>query len=341
MKIAIFDSKNYDETTFNVANKSGHELVFIKERLTSGVASKASGAEAVCTFVNCKLDSEAIDVLANAGIKYIFQRSAGYNNIDLKFATEKGIRVFRVPAYSPEAVAEFAMTLLTSVNRNITRANNRTMNNNFALDSLQGDTIFGQTIGVIGAGRIGQCFIRIAKGFGANVIVFDEFAEKNFPNTAKDLGFEYTTKEKVFQESDYISLHAPLLPNTKHIVNKETLSLMKESAIIVNTARGGLINTEDLLNAIDNGKLRGAGLDVYEGEEGIFFFDMSSEKIEDPILNRMTKNDKVILTSHQAFFTNLALEQIASTSIQNADDAQNNNFDKSLEILEDGKIKNG
>ena len=343
MKLCFFDAKRFDKNSFAKALE-GNEEVTIKyttQRLKTSTLEKAKGSDGICTFVNCILDADSLVKLYEMGIKYIFQRSAGYNNIDLKKANELGIKVYRVPAYSPEAVAEFAMTLLTAVNRNIAIAYNRTTHKNFALEGLLGDTIFGQTIGVVGAGRIGQSFIKIAKGFGARVIVLDEFAEKNFPNTAKDLGFEYVSRETLFRESDYISLHAPLLPSTKYIVNSETLSLMKENAIIINTARGQLINTSDLLDALDYGKIRGAGLDVYENEQGIFFFDKSNDLIPDPLLNRLRAHRNVILTSHQSFFTNLALKQIAETTVENIYVAQNNIKGKDLIIQNDGKILNG
>lgn len=341
MKIAFFDTKQYDETTFKKVLPKEVTIEWIKSGLSEDTVHKAKGYDAICIFVNCDASAPILEKLAAGGVKYIFQRSAGYNNIDLKKATQLGIKVFRVPAYSPEGVAEFAMTLLTAINRNIHIAHMRTSHKNFALEGLQGETISGMTIGVLGAGKIGQCFIKIANGFGARVIVFDEYASKNFPQTAKDLNFEYVDKQTFFKESDFISIHAPLTPDTTHIINKDTLALMKESAIIVNTARGALINTSDLLDALDHGKIRGAGLDVYENEEGVFFFDRSNDLIPDPLLNRLRAHRNVILTSHQAFFTNLALRQIAETTVHNIKDASANNFANALEILPDGKIKNG
>ncbi|TCG10352.1 2-hydroxyacid dehydrogenase [Mycoplasma marinum] len=342
MKIAFFDTKQYDKTTFAKANKNGHEFNFITQGLSVKTAELAKGSEAICAFVNCDGSREVLEKLAAQGIKYWFQRSAGYNRIDLKAAEELGIKVFRVPAYSPEAVCEFAMTLLMSLNRNIHLAHNRVTNNNFSLNGLEGETIFGKTIGVIGAGRIGQGFIKIANGLGAKVVVYDEYAQNNFPQTAEALGFTYLSKEEVFAQADFLSIHAPLLPSTKYIVNKDTLALMKPSAIIVNTARGPLINTEDLLEALDNGKLRGAGLDVYENEAGVFFFDKSNEVISDSLLTRLRAHRNVILTSHQAFFTNLALEQIATTTTNNIELAiKKEDGTTRLILQEDGKVING
>lgn len=342
MKIIVFDSKQYDKDTFKKANGGKHEITFKTSRLVKEEVRFAQGHDAICTFVNCVVDAAALTELAGYGIKYIFQRSAGYNNIDLKKADELGIKVYRVPAYSPEAVAEHAFTLLTALNRNIHLAYQRTSEKNFALNGLQGDTIFHQTIGVMGAGRIGQAFIKIANGFGARVIVFDEYAQKHFPQTAKDFNFEYVDMDTLLKESDYVSLHLPLMESTKGIINKDTLAKMKPSAIIVNTARGGLINTSDLLDALDHGKLRGAGLDVYEREEGVFFFDRSNDLIPDQILNRLRAHRNVIITSHQAFFTNLALKQIAETTISNADLASKDEDGNTRLILQpDGKVING
>ena len=234
------------------------------------------------------------------------------------------------------------MTLLTAINRNIHLAYNRTRDKNFALDGLQGDTISGKTIGVLGAGRIGQCFIKIAKGFGAKVIVYDEYAQKNFPDTAEKLGFTYVNKETVFKESNFVSLHLPLMDSTKHIINNETLSLMKSDAIIINTSRGGLVKTEDLLSFLDSGKIRGAGLDVYENEAGVFFFDHSNNLLPDPLLIRLRAHRNVILTSHQAFFTNLALKQIAETTFGNVELAIKNELGNTgLDLQEDGRVLNG
>ena len=342
MKITIFDSKEYDKKTLKKVNKENHTLVFRTERLLIDSVYNAKGSDGVSTFVNCDVNATVIQKLFDLGVKYIFQRSAGYNNIDLKKAKELGIMVYRVPAYSPEAIAEFAITLLTSVNRNIAIAYNRTTQKNFSLNGLEGDVIFGKTIGVMGVGRIGQAFVKIANGFGAKVIVYDEFAKENFPETADKFNFKYVSKEVLFKTSDFISLHLQLLPSTKYIINENALAMMKKNVIIINTARGGLINTKDLLHSLDYGKIRGAGLDVYEYEDGIFFFDHSNNLIPDPLLNRLRAHRNVILTSHQAFFTNLSLKQIAETTMNNIELAKNNDVGKTrLMLQEDGKIING
>ncbi len=341
MKIAIFDSKRFDKDTFRENNLSGHELIFFQDRITVNSVKKAQGFDAVCGFVNCDGSEGILKTLSEYGVKFWLERSAGYNNINLKAAEKYGIKVWRVPAYSPEAVSEFALTLLMAINRNIHLSYTRTREKNFSLDGLQGDTICGQIIGVIGAGRIGQGLIKASVGLGAKVIVYDEYAEKNFPDTAKKLGFTYVSKEEVFSKSDFLSLHAPLLPSTKHIVNKETLKLMKKNAIIVNTARGALINTEDLVDALDSGQIRGAGLDVYEREQGIFFYNKSNELVPDITLSRLRAHRNVILSSHQAYFTNLALKQIAERTLLNADEAAAGNFENCLKMNEDGSVTNG
>ena len=313
MKIAFFDAKTYDEKWFNTLNKVGHMITYIKTDLNKDSAKLAINHDAVCCFVNSQGSKEVLQILHDLKISYWFQRAAGFDRINVVAAKELGIRVFRVPSYSPETVAEHAMTLMTAVNRNIHLASNRTKIGNFNLDGLTGEHMFNSTIGVIGAGRIGQAFIRIAKGYGANVIVFDDYAQEHFPDTALKLGFRYVTKEVLMAESDYISLHAPLTAETKHIINKAMIELMKPNVIIVNTARGGLVNTEDLIYGLDNGKIRGAGIDVYEKESGYFFIDHQNDIVKDRTLSRLMMHRNVILTSHQAFFTNIALQEIAES----------------------------
>lgn len=340
MKIAFFDAKNYDRSTFE-KYKGKNEFEFFTQRLTKETVSRVQGHDAVCAFVNCDGDKEIIETLASHGVKYWFQRSAGYNNIDLEACAKHDIKVFRVPAYSPEGVAEFAMTLLMAINRNIHIAYNRTKTKDFRLEGLQGDTIYGQTIGVLGSGKIGQCFIKIAKGLGARVLVYDQYCEKNVPQLAKDMGFEYASLDEVFKESDFISVHAPLTPDTKYMVNKAKLSLAKKNLVIVNTSRGELVNTSDLLDFLDNGLIRGAGLDVYENEKGVFFFDHSNDLIPDLNLTRLRAHRNVILTSHQAFFTNQALDEIAKITMSHVEEISKGDFSKALVKQADGKVING
>ena len=342
MKIALYDSKKYDKKTFRHFNKK-HIIDFFRIELKPHTASRAKGYDAVCAFVNSNGSRETFKELKKAGVKYWFQRSAGYDRVDLKAAKEMGIRVFRVPSYSPEAVAEHAMTLLMALNRNIHLASNRTKIGNFSLDGLQGETIINSVIGIMGVGKIGQCFIKICKGLGAKVIVYDDFAKEKFPQNAKKFDFEYVDKETLFKKSDYISLHMPLLETTKHIINKEAIKDMKPNVLIINTSRGGLINTEDLIWGLDNGYIRGAGIDVYEQEAGWFFIDHQDDIIKDRTLSRLMMHRNVILTSHQAFFTNLALNEIASSILESVDLVESGEKKLKTEIFlqKDGKIVNG
>lgn len=342
MKIAIFDAKNYDKKTFRHFNKN-HVVDFFKIELKSHTASRAKGYDAVCAFVNSEGTKETLQVLKKVGVKYWFQRSAGYDNIDLKVAKKLGIKVFRVPNYSPEVVAEHAMTLLMALNRNIHLASNRTKIGNFSLNGLQGETIINSTIGVMGAGRIGQCFIKICKGFGAKIIVYDDYAKINSPKLAKTLNFKFVDKETLFKNSDYISLHMPLLPTTKYIINKESIKDMKQNVLIINTSRGALINTEDLIWGLNNGYIRGAGIDVYENETGWFFIDHQDDIVKDRTLSSLMIHRNVILTSHQAFFTNTALNNIVNSVLETATLLEQGKTDLKNELLiqSDGIVING
>lgn len=341
MKLVVFDTQKYDRESLSKHLPKGVHVEFVTHRLILDNVGRAKGANAICTFVNCDVNAEIINKLAEYGVSLILQRSAGYNNIDLDAASKNNIKVYRVPAYSPEGVAEFAMTLLMAINRNIHISYNRTKNKDFRLDGLQGDTIHGRTIGVLGSGKIGQCFIKIAKGLGAKVIVHDEYCEKNLPQLATEFGFEFVDKKTLFAQSHFLSLHAPLSEQTRYIVNKENLSLSQKGLIIINTSRGELINTSELLEFLDSGHVRGAGLDVYENEKGVFFYDHSNDLIPDLNLTRLRAHRNVILTSHQAFFTNQALEQIALTTMNNLNDFMKNDFSKALYKDANGKVING
>ena len=342
MKIAVFDAKNYDKRTFRHFNKN-HIIDFFKIELKPHTAIRAKNYDAICAFVNSDGSKETLEKLKKVGVKYWFQRSAGYDNINLKAAKKLGIRVFRVPKYSPEAVAEHAMTLLMALNRNIHLASNRTKIGNFSLNGLQGETIFNSTIGVMGVGKIGQCFIKICKGFGAKIIVYDDYVKKNSPEIAEKFGFKFVDKEALFKNSDYISLHMPLLPSTKYIINKEAIKDMKQNVLIINTSRGALINTEDLIWGLNNGYIRGAGIDVYENEAGWFFIDHQDDVIKDRTLSNLMIHRNVILTSHQAFFTNIALNEIANSIIDTATllEQGKTKFKTELLIQDDETVING
>ena len=345
MKIAIFDAKEYDREYFDRENKGRHEITYFEENLSESNLDLSKGFDAVCGFVNTPADSTILKGLKERGVTTWLQRSMGYNRVDLKTAKEIGLNAFRVPNYSAESVSEHAVSLLMSVNRRLTAANNRTTKYDFTLNGLQGKAIFGSTVGVVGSGKIGQGFIKAMKGMGANVIVFDEFAEKNFPQTATNLGFEWVTFDKMLAESDFISIHAPLLPSTKHMFNKEAFGKMKDGAILINAARGPLVDTTAMLEALKSGKLAGVGLDVLEREEGRFFFDRTADaatlKSEDKEWAELLAMENVLITAHQAFFTTIALTQIAQITLGNADDAQKGDLSKSLQLQEDGKVLNG
>lgn len=311
MKIAFFSSKNYDEISFNAVNNGEHEFEFFEEQLNSRNAFLAEGFDAVCVFVNDKVNSTAIAALDKLGIKTIAFRSAGYNNLNMKVAKELGMRVVRVPAYSPHAVAEHAVALILTLNRKIHKAYNRVRENNFSIENLAGFDLYGKTVGVIGTGLIGKAFCKIMLGFGCNVIAYD--VQPN-PELQK-AGVHYTSLEEVLSQSDIVSLHCPLLPETQHLINKNTLAQMKKGAMLINTSRGGLLNTQDVIESLKAKHLGYLCIDVYEQEAGIFFNDLSETIIEDDTIARLITFPNVIITSHQGFFTKEALEQIAITTL--------------------------
>lgn len=311
MRIAVFDSKRYDRASLNRANKQhGHELVFFEDRLSIQTAALAAGCEVVCPFVNDRVDAATLQQLSKLGVKLVALRCSGVNSVDLTAAAEAGILVTRVPAYSPEAVAEHVFALLLTLSRKTHRAYNRVREGNFSLDGLVGFNLHGRTFGVIGAGKIGAATMAIAHGFGCKVIAFDRFPS---PERAKELGCEFVSFKELLAQSDIISLHTPLTPETGHMINAQTLAEMKPGAVVINTSRGGLIDTSALLAALKSGQIGGVGLDVYEYEEGVFFEDLSGSALEDDVLARLTTFPNVMITSHQGFLTNEALENIADT----------------------------
>lgn len=345
MKIAFFDAKDYDIKYFDQFNDGRHEIVYFKENLSLDTVKKVKGFDAVCGFVNTYGDKVILEVLHKLGVKYWLQRSMGYNKIDIAKANELGIEVFRIFNYSAESVGEMAMAGLMALNRNLLRANKRVTDYNFSLNGLDGICVNNSTIGVIGSGKIGQTFIKIAKGMGARVIVFDAFAQDNFPDLADKMGFEFVSLSELFKESDFISLHAPLLPSTRYIIDKEAVKIMKQGVIIVNTSRGELMDITAVLEGLKSGKIRGLATDVLEREEGRFYEDISELKDQfqklDPQWKELIEMDNVLITSHQAFLTDLALTQIAKTTLDNADAAQKGDFTNALKLMEDGRVKNG
>lgn len=314
MKIAFFDTKEYDKNSFDEHNKDyGYEITYFKSKLTAETAPLANGFDVVCIFVNDVVDKEVLRILEGSSVKLIALRCAGFNNIDVTYLTDK-IKVVRVPDYSPYAVAEHAIGLLLTLNRKIYKAYQRTRKYNFSLDGLLGYDIHGKTVGVIGTGKIGKVFINIMNGFGANVVAYDAFPDEE---SAKKMNYKNVSLDELFRSSDIISLHCPLTQETTHIINKESMDKMKDGVVIINTSRGKLVNTRDLIDMLQTGKISGLGLDVYEDEEKYFLNDMSNSYIRDEDLSILLSMPNVVITAHQAFFTKEALEKIVSTTFNN------------------------
>lgn len=314
INLTFFDTKEYDRVSFDTYlkehNLTNISIKYLETKLNADTASLAKGSDGVIVFVNDTIDNKVIDKLVEFGVKAIFLRCAGYNNVDIKYAFSR-IHVYRVPAYSPYAVAEFAFAMLQTSNRRIHKAYNRIKDYNFSLVGFTGSDLHSKTVGVIGTGKIGKVFINIAKGFGMKVLAYDKY-----PSNID--GVNYVELDELFSKSDYISLHCPLTEENYHMIDKSALDKMKKNVIIVNTSRGGLIDAQALLDAIKSRKISGACLDVYEEESDIFFVDKSNHIMDDNILLQLIAMPNVIITSHQAFLTNEALDNIAETTINNA-----------------------
>jgi len=314
MKIAFFDSKSYDERIFKIHNEKHHfELTFFQERLTEQTAILAKGFDVVCIFVADDASESVIEQLHSFGVKLIALRCAGYNNVNFEVAQDK-LQVVHVPAYSPHSVAEFTILMILTLVRKIHKAYNRTRDLNFALNGLLGFDLCNRTVGLIGTGRIARVFIEILKGFQCKVIAYDLFPDHEY---AKKVGLDYVSQEEIFTNSDIISLHCPLTRDNHYLINRNTLKMMKDNVIIVNTGRGKLINTLDLIDALKTGKVGGAALDVYEEENEYFYEDFSLRGIGDDVLSRLIMFPNVLVTSHQAYFTEDALGNIATTTLEN------------------------
>ncbi len=312
--IAFFDAKPYDMDFFNRANRDpGFGITYFQSHLSRENAVLCRGHDAACIFVNDTLDQAVADILAEAGIQLVALRSAGYNNVDLK-AVYRRIHVVRVPAYSPHAVAEHAVALMLTLNRKTHKAYFRTRDNNFNINGLMGFDMFGKTAGIIGTGRIGALVAGILRGFGMRVLAYDAHPKEN---AARETGFAYVDLDTLYRESDIISLHCPLTPETTHLVNAASIRKMKERVMIINTGRGKLISTVDLIAGLKRGKIGAAGLDVYEEETEYFFEDFSSSIVNDDVLARLLTFPNVLITSHQGFFTAEALLAIATTTLEN------------------------
>ena len=324
LKIAFFGAKDYDHIFFNELAKDKGEgtyncdIKYFSTRLTPETAALAKGYDAVCIFVNDECPRAALETLKECGVRLVLLRCAGFNNVDIAAAREFGITVLRVPAYSPYAVAEHAMAIIQAANRRLNKAVNKVRDNNFALSGLLGVDLHNKVAGIVGTGKIGQCMARICKGFGMTVIGWDAY-----PNQALvDEGLlTYVSKDELFAKSDLISLHAPLIMGdggTYHLINKAAIDKMKDTVMLVNTARGGLIDTEDLISALKEGKFHAVALDVYEGEDSNVYTDHSADAMMNDITARLQMFPQLILTSHQAFFTREALQAIAATTMENA-----------------------
>ena len=326
MKLAFFDTKSYDIPGFDrYGIPAGVEIKYFEPNLNRDTVTLAAGFDAVCVFVNDTVDAVVVDKLHQLGVKAIVLRCAGFNNVDIK-ACEGKLRVFRVPAYSPHAVAEHAMALLLTINRRTHKAYIRTRDFNFSLQGLAGFDLYGKTVGIVGTGKIGRVFADICKGFGMKILAYDKF-----PNP--DAGLDYVDLPELFAQADVISLHCPLTEETHHLINADTIAMMKKGVTIINTSRGALVDTEALINGIKEKKVGAACLDVYEEEGDFFYEDFSGHIVQDDKLVRLIAMPNVIVTSHQAFLTSEALDNIAATTVNNLTRFFSGDPDTSTEVV--------
>ncbi len=316
MKVAVFSTKPYDRRSLDAANELyGQELFFFESRLTAATASLAAGHAAVCAFINDELNATVLKILFQGGTRLIALRSAGFNHVDLKVAEELGMKILRVPAYSPHAVAEHALALIMTLNRKTHRSYNRVREGNFSLDGLLGFDVHGKILGIVGTGKIGVILGGILAGMGCKVIGYDPYPSEAF----KKIG-AYVPLKELLRESHIVSLHCPLTPESNHLINTDTLAHMRDGAMLINTSRGALINTQDVTEALKSGKIGYLGLDVYEQEADLFYEDLSETIIQDDVFQRLLTFPNVLITSHQAFFTENAMKNIADTTIGNITD---------------------
>lgn len=317
MKVAFFSTKSYDKESFSqYLPDHHHEFTFLEPKLDQKTVALAKGHDAICSFVNDHLDEKTLDKLAKMGVINIVLRCAGYNHVDLKKANELGIKICRVPAYSPEAVAEHALALLMTLSRKTHKAYNRVRENNYSLEGLTGFNIHSKTTGVIGTGAIGKAFCKIMLGIGCRVLAYDILENEEL----KSLGVIYLPLKDLFAQSEIISLHCPLTPETFHLVNQISISEMKDEVVIINTSRGALIDTKAIIKALKSRKVGNLGIDVYEQEEDLFFQNLSEEILLDEQIARLMTFPNVLITGHQAFLTDEALAQIAQITLQNLDE---------------------
>ena len=317
IKAIFYDVKEYDKEFFRKYGKDYNiEMKFLKEKLNEETVDLSKGYEVVCAFTNDTINKNVINVMAENGVKLLAMRCAGFNNVSLKDINDR-FKVVRVPAYSPYAIAEYTVGMILALNRKIHKAYVRTREGNFSINGFMGFDLYKKTVGIIGAGKIAQILIKILKGFGTRVIAYDPYPNEK---VAKELGFEFVDLDTLYKESDIISLNCPLTKETKYIINRESMNKMKDGVMIVNTGRGMLIDSIDLIEALKDKKIGSAALDVYEEEEEYFFEDMSNKVIEDDILGRLLSFHNVLITSHQAYFTEEAVEAITKTTLDNIKD---------------------
>lgn len=323
MKIAFFDAKPYDIKSFKSVNeKYGYNIDFFETKLSLNSVSLTKGYDVVCIFVNDNINKNLADKLVENGVKLIALRCAGYNNIDFKAVADR-IKVVRVPSYSPYSIAEFTVSIMLALNRKIHRAYLRTKEANFSINGLLGFDMNGKTAGIIGTGKIAKIVIKILRGFGVNVIAYDLYKDEA---ASLELGFTYVEIDELFKQSDIISLHCPLTKETEYLINKESIAKMKSGVMIINTGRGKLIETKALIDGLKSKKIGSAGLDVYEEEADYFFEDFSDKLLDDDTLARLLTFNNVLITSHQAFFTEEAVQSIAETTIKNINDFENGRY---------------
>ncbi|GMR07401.1 MAG: 2-hydroxyacid dehydrogenase [Gammaproteobacteria bacterium] len=314
MKVIFFSTKHYDEECFSSSNEYYcHDLRFVEARLSPDTVSLLAGEPAICVFVNDTLDRQVLSKLSDAGVRLIALRCAGYNNVDIKAARELGLTVVRVPAYSPYAVAEHTVCLMLSLGRKVHRAYYRVRDGNFSLDGLLGFDFCGRTLGIVGSGRIGSVVARIMSAMGMKVLAHDPFHDPDCEN----IGVSYVDMDHLLAESDVISLHCPLTPETNHLIDESALEKMKKGVMLINTSRGAILDTCAVINGLKTGKIGYLGLDVYEQESEIFFRDLSCEIIQDDVFERLLTFPNVLITTHQGFFTADALKSIADTTLEN------------------------
>ncbi|WP_337042821.1 2-hydroxyacid dehydrogenase [Emticicia sp. 17c] len=318
MRIVFFSTKPYDKDFFEKYNQT-HELIFHEVALSEQSVRLAEGADGVCVFVNDKLNAVVIDALKNLGIRIIALRCAGFNNVDTEAARKAGIKVVRVPAYSPHAVAEHALALIMTLNRKTHKAYNRVREGNFSLEKLTGFDLYHKTVGVVGTGKIGGVFARIMLALGCQVLAYDKFPDESLAAA----GVKYIELQDLLAQADIVSLHCPLSDSTHHLINRQALAQMKKGVMLINTSRGGLIDTQAVIEALKDKTVGYLGIDVYEQEENIFFNDLSEQVLQDDTLARLMTFPNVLITSHQGFLTEEALSQIALITLQNISDFQN------------------